>query len=63
MEQLIKNNLDRLIDILIVSDHGMVKMKKTLIIQDYLDLKLIDSNKTVYGIVSNIHPASESAVG
>jgi predicted AlkP superfamily pyrophosphatase or phosphodiesterase len=53
--------LDNL-NIIITSDHGMASMNGTMLVKDYVDLKLIDSKKTVYGIVSNIWPASYGVV-
>lgn len=54
-----ENVLDNL-NILIVSDHGMAAMQRTIIVKNYVDLNLVDSNKTLYGIVSNIYPRNES---
>ena len=45
---------------IIKSDHGMTQLKENKIIplDRYLSLDLIDHEKTVYGIVANIHPKS-----
>lgn len=51
------------LNIIIVSDHGMADMKnETIFVYDYVDKKLIDSNKTLFGIVSNIYPIDDEAV-
>lgn len=34
----------------------------TIVLKDYINLNLIDSNKTSYGIVSNIFPKDNSNV-
>lgn len=49
-------------NIVIVSDHGMTDMGEdnTLIVSKYVDTNLIDSSKTVYGIVGSIHPKNDS---
>ena len=39
-----------------------LKQNKIIPLDRYLDLNLIDSEKTVYGIVSNIHPSSPNQV-
>lgn len=61
-----ENLLDNL-NIIIVSDHGMAEMippenDGTILIGNYLNLTLIDSSKTIYGIVSNIYPKNEANV-
>jgi predicted AlkP superfamily pyrophosphatase or phosphodiesterase len=38
----------------------MATMTKTIIVRNHIDTTLVDSNKTLYGIVSNIYPKSES---
>ena len=58
MRKMREANLDGKVNILIVSDHGMAKMKKTLLIQNYLNTNLINGTRTVYGIVSNIYPST-----
>ena len=51
------------INIVIVSDHGMATMEsRTILIKDIVDTNLIDSKKSVYGIVGNIYPVNESVV-
>ncbi len=59
-----EENILKNLNIIIVSDHGMAQMKTnaTQIVSKYVDLNLIDSNKTIYGIVSNIYPKNESMV-
>lgn len=44
-------------NIIIVSDHGLAALNSdnAILIQDYLNISTINSSKTVYGIVSNIH--------
>lgn len=59
-----ENLLDNL-NIIIVSDHGMAQMvdsnqNGTQLISNYVDLNLIDSTKTIYGIVANIYPKNQS---
>jgi ectonucleotide pyrophosphatase/phosphodiesterase family protein 5 len=51
-------NVYEKINIVIVSDHGMTNFKSDnlILIQNYLNGSTIASDKTVYGIVSNIHP-------
>ncbi len=46
------------------SDHGMTQLKENKIIplDRYLDLSKINREKTVYGIVANIHPTSPDQV-
>ena len=57
------NLLDKM-NIIIVSDHGMTQLKDNKIIplDRYVDLNLIDANKTIYGIVTNIYPTSSDKV-
>ncbi len=57
------NMLDN-INIIIVSDHGMTQLKENKIISldRYLNLNLLDQKKTIYGIVTNIYPASNDSV-
>ncbi len=45
------------VNIVIVSDHGMTTFKddNVILIKNYLDETLIDRNKTVFGIISNIY--------
>lgn len=63
MEKLREANLLDNMNVLVVSDHGMAEMlNKTLIVKNYVDVNLIDSTKTIYGIVSNIYPKNESVV-
>ena len=52
------------INIIIVSDHGMEQLKSdsNIGLADYIDLKLIDRQKSVYGVISNIYPASMDQV-
>lgn len=63
IEKLNESGLLAKMNILIVSDHGMAQMKTTLIVKDIVDVKLIDSSKTVFNIVSNIYPINESVIG
>jgi ectonucleotide pyrophosphatase/phosphodiesterase family protein 5 len=50
------------LNIIVTSDHGMASMSETLLVKNYVDVRLIDYKKTVYGIVSNIWPANETVV-
>ena len=49
-------------NVVIVSDHGMADMLDTIIVSKYVDMSLVDTSKTIFGIVSNIHPKNESVV-
>jgi predicted AlkP superfamily pyrophosphatase or phosphodiesterase len=62
MEKLDQEGLLKNMNVIIVSDHGMAQMTKTIIVKDVVDEKLINSNKTIYNIVSNIYPKNESDV-
>ena len=52
------------INIVIVSDHGMEQLKSdsNIALSDYLNLTLINKQKSVYGVISNIYPASMNQV-
>ena len=54
------------INIIVLSDHGMAKMqdKSEIFVQNYVQdyQTLINLNKTVFGIVSNIYPINETMV-
>jgi predicted AlkP superfamily pyrophosphatase or phosphodiesterase len=56
-------NLESNLNIIIVSDHGMTSMKDTILIGNYVDINLIDLNKTVFGVLANIYAKNESVVG
>jgi predicted AlkP superfamily pyrophosphatase or phosphodiesterase len=60
MEQLEKAGLKDNINVILVSDHGMVDMKETINVTRYVSANLINSTKTSYGIVGNIYPRNES---
>jgi predicted AlkP superfamily pyrophosphatase or phosphodiesterase len=61
IQLLLRANLLDKIDIVIVSDHGMATMKGLTVIPSTLvSTALINATRTVYGIVSNIHPVNES---
>lgn len=50
--------LDRL-NVIIVSDHGMAQAKGApVLVQKYVDLNLIDTNKSIFNYVSNIFAKS-----
>lgn len=51
-------------NIIVLSDHGMTQVKPnhTLIVSQYVDLDLIDLNKTFFEVFSNIYPKNESVV-
>ena len=54
------------INIIIVSDHGMAQMetKSIILVSQYVKnyTSVINSSKTIYGIVSNIYPVNETMV-
>jgi predicted AlkP superfamily pyrophosphatase or phosphodiesterase len=57
-----KNLLDK-INIVLVSDHGMAKMAgTTVLVSSLVNTNLINSTRTVYGVVSNVHPVNDSVV-
>ena len=60
LNKLKENNLLSKLNVIVTSDHGMAEMKQTIIINKYIDMKLIDSKKTLYGIVANIYPANDT---
>jgi ectonucleotide pyrophosphatase/phosphodiesterase family member 5 len=60
IEKLEREGLLKNMNVIIVSDHGMAQMTKTIVVKDVVDEKLIDSTKTIYNIVSNIYPKNES---
>jgi predicted AlkP superfamily pyrophosphatase or phosphodiesterase len=63
-DKLIKTNLIEKINIIVLSDHGMTTMQppeKSLIISDYVDMNLVQTFRTIYGPVSNIHPRNSSS--
>jgi predicted AlkP superfamily pyrophosphatase or phosphodiesterase len=49
-------NIYKNTNIIIVSDHGMAVLKQENIIkiQDYVNISLIDINRSIFGIVSHI---------
>ena len=53
--------LDKM-NVVIVSDHGMADMLDTIIVSKFVDMSLIDTTKTIFGIVSNIYPKNDSVV-
>ena len=55
-----QENIFNEINIITLSDHGMQTMKipSTIIVQDYTDIKLINSTRTIYGVTTNLHPTS-----
>jgi hypothetical protein len=52
------------LNIIVVSDHGMQQLKSdsNIALSDYVNLALIDKQRSVYGVVSNIYPASKNDV-
>ena len=46
------------LNIVIVSDHGMMQFKpdNAIMVQNYLNISSIDLNRSIFGIVSNIYP-------
>ena len=52
------------INIIIVSDHGIAKLKpeNQIWLKDYLNVSSIDSDKTVLSIVSNIYAVSGQVI-
>ena len=59
------NVIDNL-NIIVLSDHGMAQMKNgsdsTIGLNEYLNLNLINSTKTVYGPAALIHPRNNTVV-
>lgn len=51
-------NLYNNINIIIVSDHGMATFKEdnAILLKNYVSEDYIDKNKTIFGIISHIHP-------
>ena len=45
-------------NLIVLSDHGMAPMKddRTIFIDQYIDVTLMEKFKTLYGIVSHIYP-------
>lgn len=61
IQLLLRANLLDKINMVIVSDHGMATMKGVTVIPNTLvNTALINATRTVYGIVSNVHPVNES---
>jgi len=52
------------LNIIVVSDHGMQQLKSdsNIALSDYVNLALIDKQRSVYGVVSNIYPSSKNEV-
>lgn len=51
------------LNIIVTSDHGMATMNaETIIVSQVIDEKLVNTTKTVYGIVSNVYPINEASV-
>ena len=52
------------LNIIVVSDHGMQQLKSdsNIALSDYVNLSLIDKQRSVYGVVSNIYPSSKNDV-
>lgn len=61
LDSLERNNLLSNMNIILVSDHGMVRSNNTpFSIQNYVDESLIDLNRSVISFVSNIYPRDMS---
>ena len=56
------DKLDDKLNIILVSDHGMADMYQTIVLYDHVEESLIDKNRTILGIVSNIYPINENDV-
>lgn len=56
-----KNFLDNM-NVILVSDHGMGKSlaQQPLLVSNYVDSRLIDSNRSVFSYASNIYPRDSS---
>lgn len=52
------------LNLIIVSDHGMTNLKEDefISLNDYLDIDLIDQDKTFCAEIGNIHPNSNKNV-
>jgi predicted AlkP superfamily pyrophosphatase or phosphodiesterase len=57
-----ESNLIEKLNVIITSDHGMASMNGSMLVKDFIDLSLIDSKKSIFGIVSNIWPSSDALV-
>ena len=63
MTKMEEAGLTNKVNTLLVSDHGMAQMKNvTYLVKDFVDVNLIDTTKTIYGIVSNIYPKTAASV-
>ena len=64
IEKLKLINIFNKLNIVIVSDHGMQQLRSdsNIALNDSVNLNLIDKEKSVYGVISNIYPSSKNEV-
>ncbi len=59
MSRLADVNLLDKINMILVSDHGMAQLKEansTIFIRNFIDLSLLDLNKSFFGEISHVYP-------
>ena len=64
IEELKLINIFNKLNIVIVSDHGMQQLRSdsNIALNNSVNLDLIDKQKSVYGVISNIYPSSKNEV-
>ena len=62
MKKIADNNLTH-INIILVSDHGMVNITKGIYFGDYVNPAYVDMNRTDFYTISNIYPSAGANVG
>jgi ectonucleotide pyrophosphatase/phosphodiesterase family protein 5 len=59
LQSLKANNLIDKVNMLVLSDHGMTNaVNPPILVQNYIDLSLVNMNKSIFNYVSNIFPSS-----
>lgn len=64
IDSLEKAKIWKNLNLILISDHGMAKLKdnELILINKYIDMKLLDQNKSYCAEVSNIYPSSNNNV-